>query len=140
MTGLQHKCRKQLDYTNATSPLFLKTWKVLSTSDLQLHCGVCESVLRAQLLSSPGANSLVLQENLLGDSSLFQVTALSSKAVIMVHTFSFCPLVCYSLIHVYTKNSKVMTKILQQSLQRFQKIEIKFNCSPSCIVLILPPS
>lgn len=59
----------------------------------------------------------------------------------MVHRLSFCPLVCYSFIHVYTKNSKVIPKILQQSLQRYQKIEINLIAhwaaqSPFCLQII----
>lgn len=71
---------------------------------------------RARLVSSPGANSSALQENLL-------VRPRRLLFLPKVHVFSFCPPVCYSFIQVNTKISKVMPKILQQPFQRLQNQE-----------------
>lgn len=81
------------------------------------------SVPRAQLLRSPGAGSVALQENLLARPR--RLLSLP-KVSLMVPVFSFCSPVCYSFIQVYTQTSKAMSKVLQQPFQTLQKIQIKF--------------
>lgn len=75
---------------------------------------VCGSVLRAQLLSSPGGNSLVLQENLLvrlGNSSLFQSYNNGSQIFILPS----CLLFIYSCLYQRLQgNTQDFTAVLTE--------------------------